>query len=233
MRNSSRLRHWSECRQWFTVGTMITHQQPFTLRAAAGAPSDLPSFSDAALILIDVQAEYEVTGSLSLPDHDAATAKISMVLNQARVAGGQVLHVAHRGSAGGLFDPAAGGRISEEAQPAVGEPTIHKTLPNAFAGTDLDSRLRTSGTTHLVLVGFMTHMCISSTARAALDLGYATTVISDASATRDLPSAQDGSTVEAAVIHNSALAELADRFSNVATTQELLSVQSADPVLQR
>ena len=33
----------------------------------------------------------------------------------------------------------------------------------------------------------MTNMCVSSTARAALDLGYKATVAADAAATRDLP----------------------------------------------
>ena len=42
------------------------------------------------------------------------------------------------------------------------------------------------GVKKLVLAGFMTHMCVSSTARAALDLGFQTTVPADASATRDL-----------------------------------------------
>ena len=34
-----------------------------------------------------------------------------------------------------------------------------------------------AGRNTLILAGFMTHMCISASARAALDLGYQTTVI--------------------------------------------------------
>jgi nicotinamidase-related amidase len=62
----------------------------------------------------------------------------------------------------------------------------------------------------------MTHMCVSSTARAALDLGYRTTVVSDGSATRALPSPIDGSAIPGEAVHQAALAELADRFSIVA-----------------
>ncbi len=61
----------------------------------------------------------------------------------------------------------------------------------------------------------MTHMCVSATARAALDLGYQSTVLSDASATRDLPDIDGAGTVPAAEIHRIELAALADRFAIV------------------
>jgi nicotinamidase-related amidase len=60
----------------------------------------------------------------------------------------------------------------------------------------------------------MTHMCVSSTARAALDLGYPVTVAADASATRDLP-APGGGVVSAGDLHRAELAALADRFACV------------------
>lgn len=65
-------------------------------------------------------------------------------------------------------------------------------------------------------------MCISATARAATDLGFDSTVVSDASATRSLPSAEGGENLSADEIHRAALAGLADRFAVVATTQEVL-----------
>jgi len=61
----------------------------------------------------------------------------------------------------------------------------------------------------------MTHMCVSSTARAALDLGYATTVVATACATRDLPNGSGGH-IAATVIHDVALVELSDRFAVIA-----------------
>ena len=57
-------------------------------------------------------------------------------------------------------------------------------------------------------------MCLSSTVRAALDLGFRTTVIASATATRDLPGVGAG-IVAAAEIKRSALAALADRFATV------------------
>jgi nicotinamidase-related amidase len=57
-------------------------------------------------------------------------------------------------------------------------------------------------------------MCVSATVRAALDLGYRTTVVADATATRDLPDLAGG-VIDAAVVKRVALAELADRFAKV------------------
>jgi nicotinamidase-related amidase len=60
----------------------------------------------------------------------------------------------------------------------------------------------------------MTHMCVSSTARAALDLGYGCTVVGNACATRDLPDGHGG-VVSAAELHRVELAALRDRFAVV------------------
>jgi nicotinamidase-related amidase len=65
-------------------------------------------------------------------------------------------------------------------------------------------------------------MCVSATARAALDLGYRTTVIADACATRDLPDGSGG-IIDATTVHRVALAELADRFATVVPTLDAIS----------
>jgi nicotinamidase-related amidase len=67
----------------------------------------------------------------------------------------------------------------------------------------------------IVVGGFMTHMCVSATVRAALDLGWRSTVVASAAATRDLP-AINGGVVAAAQLHAIELAALADRFAVVA-----------------
>ena len=61
----------------------------------------------------------------------------------------------------------------------------------------------------------MTHMCVSSTARAAMDLGYRVTVAADGTATRALPDATGGAALTAAEVQRAALAALADRFAIV------------------
>ena len=191
-----------------------------TLLEMAGADLTPPKLSDAVLIVIDAQNEY-VDGKLPLPGVKPALANIARLLAKARAEGGRIVHVQHRGRAGGAFDPATRAfAIAEEAAPEAGEPAVEKPLPNAFAGTKLNEVLAGMGTKRLVLAGFMTHMCISSTARAALDLGYQTTVVADACATRDLPAS--GRDIAAADLHRAELAALADRFSIVCDTERLL-----------
>ena len=92
---------------------------------------------------------------------------------------------------------------------------IEKGLPNAFAGTLLLEALEKTARKELILAGFMTHMCISSTARAALDLGYRVTIDASACGTRALPG-RSGETILAGQVHEVALAELADRFAILA-----------------
>lgn len=73
---------------------------------------------------------------------------------------------------GGLFDPeTAGFAIAAPVAPLAGETVVTKGPPNAFAGTDLDGVLKTLEVSSLVVGGFMTHMCVSSTVRAALRSG--------------------------------------------------------------
>lgn len=102
----------------------------------------------------------------------------------------------------------------EEVRPIEGEPYIVKGLPNAFANTDLDVRLRRLGRPEVIFVGAQTHMCVSATVRAALDLGWRSTMVADACATRNLP-ASDGSVLSAVEVQRTALAELADAFAIV------------------
>ncbi|MEL7047050.1 MAG: isochorismatase family protein, partial [Pseudomonadota bacterium] len=84
-----------------------------------------------------------------------------------------------------------------------------------FADTDLDALLKEAGVENLILVGFMSHMCVNSTARGAFTLGYRATVVASATATRALPSSTSGETISAANIHEAALAALTDLPSAV------------------
>jgi nicotinamidase-related amidase len=186
-----------------------------TLLQLAGADLNPPRLGDAALVLIDIQNEY-LEGPLALPDARPAIARAAALLARARDSGAAIMHIAHRGKAGSLFDRGADrGAIVAELSPRAGELVIEKELPNAFAGTDLQARLAATDRKNIVLAGFMTHMCVSSTARAALDLGFRTTIDADSCATRDLPDALGG-TLDARTIHEVALAELSDRFAIIA-----------------
>lgn len=188
---------------------------PRSLLALAGAPATPSPLDRSALLLIDAQREY-TDGGLVLAGVEAAVAEAARLLELARKAGLPVVHVVHHGRpGGGLFDPDGPlSAIVAPLHPLDGEAVVAKRLPNAFAGTDLDARLRATGRSELIVAGFQTHLCVSSTVRAALDLGWRTTVVAAAAAARDLPDPLGG-TVAAATVHRAALAALADRFAVV------------------
>jgi nicotinamidase-related amidase len=183
-----------------------------TLLELAGADLTPPTTAEATLVLIDFQEEYR-QGPIAVSGFEGAVSSARRLLDAARQAGAPVIHIAHKGRAGGMFDRGGQrGQIIGELAPAAGEQVIEKGLPNAFAGTELRAVLEQLARSNLILAGFMTHMCVSSTARAGLDYGYRVSIQEAACATRDLPDGKGG-TLAAATIHDVALAELADRFA--------------------
>ena len=188
---------------------------PKSLLEMAGASLAPSALDKAALVVIDAQLEYQ-TGNLPLKDIEAAVAEIGTLLGLARKAGTPVFHVMHQGKAGGgLFDPEGPYfPIIPVLTPATGEAVVTKPLPNSFAKTGLDELISQTGRKELIVAGFMTHLCVSTTTRAALDLGYRTTVVAAACATRDLPSPVGG-IASAEMVHEATLAALADRFAIV------------------
>jgi nicotinamidase-related amidase len=188
---------------------------PKTLLALAGVVAVPASLADAAVIVIDAQREY-VDGKLPLNGVAPALAEIATLLARARKSGTPIIHIKHRGRPGGAFGPdTLGFAIADAAAPADKETVIEKGLPNSFAGTALKAALDGLGCKQLILTGFMTHMCVEATARAALDHGFKTTVVAAATATRDLPDPLTGNTVPAAEVQRNALAALADRFATI------------------
>jgi len=167
------------------------------------------------LLVIDAQTEY-VDGSLPLSGIAAATDELARLLDLARRHHVPVIHIHHHGPrGGGLFDPAGPFAAPIPAlAPIENETIIVKALPNSFAGTDLAERLRASGRPELIIAGFATHMCVSATARAALDHGFRTTIVAAACATRDLPDPAGG-VIAAETLHRVELAALNDRFAVV------------------
>jgi nicotinamidase-related amidase len=211
--------------------TKTSSNSPQTLLQIAGASSRPSSHAQSVLVLVDAQNEY-VSGRLPLAGIDKAIAEAARLLAAARAAGTPVIHIAQHSAPGRpVFDPqTAFAEIVAELTPIAGEDVIVKRLPNSFAGTTLEMRLReiaaTSGRSEMLLAGFMTHMCISATARAALDLGIRTTIVAGATATRDLPNPLGG-VIDACVVHETALAELADRFAIVVADADSVPADAA------
>lgn len=190
---------------------------PRTLFEMAGARSEAARLADSVLVIVDAQREY-VDGALPLAGVNEAVAEVGKLLARARKAGMPVVHVVHKGT-GALFNPAGSGfEIVAALKSLPGEAVVEKTRVSAFAGTGLEDLLRQTDRKKLVIVGFMTHNCVSSTVRAARDLGYAPTVVAAATATRDLPDGKGG-IVSAAMLQTSSLAALADRTATVVPAQ--------------
>src|SRR5258706_3936300 len=185
---------------------------PQTLRQVAGLSNQPTALRESALVLIDCQNTYR-EGIMRLAGVEEAVAEASRLLRRARDAGIPVIHIQHDSGVGSPYDTTARiGRISDEVAPVVGESVITKHYPNSFIETDLEQQLRAAGKTDLVLAGFMTHMCVNSTARGAFNLVFRPTVVAAATATRDLPGS-GGEVVTAAALQAASLAGLGDLFA--------------------
>jgi nicotinamidase-related amidase len=185
-----------------------------TLREISALPSAPPSLAESVLVIVDAQNTYR-SGVMALSGVEAALDECASALHRARSLGIPIVHVQHDSGPGSPYDVAAPiGAIVDRVAPRDGESLIVKNYPNAFIGTDLHAQLQALGRTNLLICGFMTHMCINSTARGAFNLGYAVTVPAAATATRALP-APGGGEVRAEDLQAAALAALADLFAIV------------------
>jgi nicotinamidase-related amidase len=82
-----------------------------------------------------------------------------------------------------------------------------KHLPGSFTGTALEQFLRERGVERLIVSGFMTQMCVDTTARQAAHLGFAVTVLADATAAKAVQG-PDGVEISAEQVHRTHLGSL-------------------------
>lgn len=185
-----------------------------TLRALAELPLEPVGLSQSTLIMIDCQNTYTY-GVMELEGVQAALDEAATLLDRARSAGIPIIHLQHSDGPGSLYDvEGESGAIVAQVAPRDGEAVVVKQYPNAFVQTGLEDKLKALGAGNLVLTGFMTHMCVSSTARGGFSLGYAPTVVAAATATRSLPGVS-GESVPAAALQSASLAGMADLFAVV------------------
>ena len=191
---------------------MITASQ--TLRDITGLGYNPAGLKDSALIMVDCQNTYR-RGMMQLTNVEAAIIEAQKLLEMARDLKIPIIHIQHDAGVGSPYDVTAEiGQISAEVAPKNGENVITKNYPNAFIATPLEAQLKALGIENVVLAGFMTHMCINSTARGAFNLGFKPTVVASACATRSLIGA-NGKTIDAQTMHEAALAAVRDLFAVV------------------
>ncbi len=178
---------------------------------------------DTVLIVIDVQQAFN-DPSWGQRNNLGAEANIAALLAAWRKRQRPLIHVQHRSPRPqSLFHPDRPGfKVKPEAEPLPGELVIYKDVNSSFIGTDLEQRLRARGATTLVIVGITTDHCVSTTTRMAGNLGFATHIVSDATATFER-SGPSGKRFTAEQMHETALASLHEEFATVVNTADVLA----------
>ncbi|MFF2809772.1 isochorismatase family protein [Streptomyces sp. NPDC058000] len=192
-----------------------------TLRELNGLDQTPASLADATLILVDYQNTY-TRGVMELTGWRPALDAAAALLADARAAGAKVIHVIHDSGEGSAFDIRVEiGQIHPSVAPLDGEHVVVKGAPDSFVGTDLGEHVDAAGNKDVIVVGFMTHMCVTFTAQGAFLRGNRPTVVADACATRPLRTAVAEQPADQ--IHHSALATITDLYGVVVPSAASLS----------
>jgi nicotinamidase-related amidase len=177
-----------------------------------------------ALLLIDAQKAWDdpYWGARNNPEAEANQRALAAAF---RGQGLAVLHVGHdsKDPNSPLFPGEPGNAFKDATAPLEGETVFRKNAHCAFVGTGLEGHLRDRGIDRLVIAGFTTQNCVSTTARLSCDLGFKTVVVGDACATFDLEGL-DGAPIPADILHATALAELHGEFAMVLPTEGILQL---------
>ncbi|MCJ1376762.1 hypothetical protein MMC20_008007 [Loxospora ochrophaea] len=194
----------------------MTMELTSSFRQIIGIPPSTASPSDSVLVIIDAQNEY-ATGLLETVNVGSTRAAIKALLERYRTAEGEVVHVCHKTpEEAPVFTPGKEvGKEFDELKPMEKEKVIWKQHPSAFAGTELHEVLEGVGKKKVVLVGYMAHVCVSTTARQASELGYDVVLAEDAIGDRDIPG------VTGEEVTRIALLELADAFGTVVRSADI------------
>ena len=177
-----------------------------------------------ALLLISAQKAWDdpYWGERNNPGAEARMAALAAGF---RGNGLDVIHVRqdardpnsplHPGEPGNAFKP--------ETAPLPAETVLAQAGHCAFFGTELESLLHAGGIDRLVLAGFTTCHDVSSTARAACELGFKTVVVRDACVAFELDDV-DGNRIGAQALHDASLAALHGEFAVVLPTEAILQL---------
>jgi nicotinamidase-related amidase len=119
-----------------------------------------------------------------------------------------------------LLDGDPGAEFGPDPAPAPGESVFEKDAYSAYRGTGLEAWLRQGGCRSVVIAGFLTHVCVDTTARDAFMRGFDVVVASDACAApcwRGLD------------LHATALAGLGHAVARVLPSERILDAMAHGP----
>ena len=177
----------------------------------------------ATLLIVDLQVGFDEKrwGRRNNPSLEQ---RASELVRAWRSTGRGIVHVRHMSTdpLSPLRPGQAGNEFKPETAPRPGEAVIEKRVNSAFIGTSLEADLRRSGCGGLVILGLTTNHCVSTTARMASNLGFATWVVSDATAAFDRVG-PDGVVYPAEQVHAMALSDLHGEFATVVDAATLMA----------
>jgi streptothricin hydrolase len=143
-----------------------------------------------ALIVVDMQTAF-VSGDEAVPGADGLLAAVMDLIRRARDARALVVQLQNDGLAGTADEPhTPGWELFLSPMEGDGQHVIRKDTDDGFHGTELSSLLDKRGIRHLAVCGVMSEMCVSATARSALNLGYHVVLPHDGHATYDIPAVE-------------------------------------------
>ena len=168
-----------------------------------------------ALLIIDVQNDYFPGGTNELVHPYEAEKRIQELIADSRAKDRPVIYIQHFNPPDDYFflEGTKGAEISERIRPERGDKIIVKRFPNSFRETDLDTYLKRLQIDTLIVCGMMTHMCVDTTVRAAMDYGYQVKLVADACATMDLK--LNGEMIPAETVHKAFIAALDGVFAEI------------------
>lgn len=178
---------------------------------------------DTALLIIDIQNDYFPQGKCKLFQAQQALRVTKKMLEHFKTNKFPIFYVQHISPKNSTFflPDTTGVQIHKDIEPLSSENVIVKHMPNSFYETTLQEKLTLLSIKNLVMCGMMTHMCVDTTVRAAKDLGYYVSLISDACATKDLE--WNGRKLPASFINDVYMASLSGKFASVMTSSEYLA----------
>jgi len=152
-----------------------------------------------------------------------AEARTAALLRAWRESGRPVVHVQHLSrEPDSPYRPGQPGCDFKEAlRPAAGEVVVQKRTHNAFVDTGLEAALRDRGVTTVVVAGVLLHNSVDATVRMAANLGFATWLVDDATASVDVTDLS-GRRWPAEEVHALSLALLNGEYATVVTAEAVL-----------
>jgi nicotinamidase-related amidase len=186
---------------------------------------------------IDPQGKTATRANRPLDQARSVIPSMRRLLEAARRAGVQVVHVQHTTLPGHASDSGPwldarsratysvedichdgtwGQQIIDELKPAASDTVVKKYRYSGFAGTNLDLVLRSAGRQTVVCCGVSTNVCVEATAREAFSLDYYVILPRDACASWD------------GELHEATLRSAAHRYGVVCDVDDLLQIWNGE-----